>query len=79
MTNKQKYDNAFAEALSIDISEVNDSLEYRGIDEWDSIGHIELVSKLEEAFDIALDTSDIVDLSSYKKGIEILAKYKVNI
>ena len=36
-------------------------------------------SKLEETFDIMLETDDIIDFSSYKKGIEILAKYKVEI
>ena len=44
-----------------------------------SIGHMTLMSKLEEEFNISLETDDIVDFSSFKKGIEILKKYKVNI
>ena len=38
-----------------------------------------LVAALEDAFEIMLDTDDIIDLSSYKKGIEILKKYKIEI
>ena len=34
---------------------------------------------LEEEFKITLETDDIVDFSSFKKGIEILNKYKVTI
>ena len=38
---------------------------------------IRLISGLEESFKISLDTDDIVEFSSYKKGIEILKKYKI--
>ena len=33
-----------------------------------------LVSALEDAFDIMLDTDDIIDFNSFEKGKEILAK-----
>ena len=33
-----------------------------------------LIAALEDAFDIMMDTDDIIDLSSYEKGKEILAK-----
>ena len=36
-----------------------------------------LMSGLEEAFSITLETDDIIDFSSYNKGKEILRKYKV--
>ena len=76
MTNKEKYVNAFVEMLEVDASEV-ENLEYQGIDAWDSVGHMSLVSELEDAFDIMMDTDDIIDLSSYQKGIEILKKYDI--
>ena len=38
-----------------------------------------LISALEENFKISIETDDIVDFSSFKKGIEILKKYKVQI
>ena len=34
-------------------------------------------NSLEEAFDIMIDTDDIIDLSSYEKGKDILNKYEV--
>jgi acyl carrier protein len=77
MTNLEKYNQAFAEALDLEEKDVNESLEYQGIESWDSIGHMELISQLEDMFGIMLDTDDIVDLSSYNVGKEILAKYDI--
>ena len=34
---------------------------------------------LKEEFSISVETDDIIDFSSFKKGIEILKKYKVQI
>ena len=77
MDNKQKYKDIFIKSLSIDVSKFNEEIKYNEIPEWDSIGHMTLMSGLEEGFSIAMETDDVVDFSSYKKGIEILKKYKV--
>ena len=79
MDNKDKYKNAFIEAFSIDENKLKKNLEYNTIPEWDSIGHMSLIGNLEEAFKISMETDDIIDLSSYNKGLEILKKYKVDI
>ena len=78
MTNLEKYRNAFVEGLGISEEQV-DGLTFQSIPEWDSVGHMGLIAALEEAFDIVFDTDDIVDLSSFEKGKEILAKYNVTI
>ena len=77
MTNLEKYRNSFVTSFSISENDLSDSLEYNGIDAWDSIGHMTLVSNLESEFSISIDVDDILDFSSYKKGIELLKKYKV--
>ena len=78
MSNLEKYRKVFSKSLSIDHSKVNDKLKYNDIPEWDSIGHMTLMSGLEEEFKISIETDDIVDFSSFEKGKEILKKYKVN-
>ena len=77
MSNKQKYQDIFIKSLSINNNKFNENIKYNEIPEWDSIGHMTLMSGLEEGFGITMDTDDIVDFSSFKKGIEILKKYKV--
>lgn len=79
MTNQEKYNQAFAEALVLEPDEINSGLVYQSIPAWDSVGHMQLVAALEDAFDIMLDAEDIIDFSSYDKGIEILRKYEVEL
>ena len=77
MTNLVKYNEAFTENFSVEAAMLKDDLEYNTIPEWDSIGHMSLIASLEEAFDITMETDDIVEFSSYGKGKEILSKYGV--
>ena len=77
MDNKEKYKQIFKNSLSID-ENFSEELKYNDVPEWDSIGHMTLMSALEEGFKITLETDDIIDFSSFKKGVEILKKYKVN-
>jgi acyl carrier protein len=77
MTNLEKYTNAFTETFGISAEDAG-NLKYQGIEAWDSVGHMTLVSAIEDAFDIMMDTDDIIDFSSYEKGKEILSsKYDV--
>ncbi len=78
MDNKELYINAFVEGLGIDEEQV-EGLKFQGVPEWDSVGHMTLVAAIEDAFDIVLDTDDIITFDSFDKGIEILAKYDVTI
>ena len=75
MDNNLKYKQAFLEGLLIDESVLEGNLEYNTVTEWDSIGHMSLVAELEEKFDIMMEMEDIIDFSSFKKGIETLKKY----
>ena len=79
MSTVAKYSEIFKTALNVDANKVNKNLKYNEIEEWDSIGHMTLVAALEEEYKITLETDDIIDFSSFKKGMEILKKYKVNI
>ena len=79
MSNIEISRNIFVESLSINLKDLKEDLKYNDIPEWASIGHITLISNLEDAFEINIETDDIVDFSSYKKGLEILKKYKVSI
>jgi acyl carrier protein len=78
MTNLELYINAFVEGLGIDEDQV-EGLAFQGVPEWDSVGHMTLVAAIEDAFDIVLDTDDIITFDSFEKGKEILKKYEVEI
>lgn len=76
MTNLEKYNNVFCENLNVTVDQLA-GLKYQGVELWDSVGHMTLVAAIEDAFDIMMDTDDIIDLSSYEKGKEILKRYDV--
>lgn len=78
MTNKEKYNKAFVEALDIEEDQL-EGLVYQGVPSWDSVGHMGLISEIEDTFDVQFETDDIVDFGSYEKGIELLKKYDVTI
>jgi len=76
MSNLEKYTQAFVETFTI-AKEQLPGLEYQGIQEWDSVGHMALIAALEDLFDIMFDTNDIIDFNSFEKGKELLKKYGV--
>ena len=74
MSNLEKYNNAFCEAFGINEDQLV-GLQYQQIELWDSVGHMTLVANVEDAFDIMMETDDIIDFSSYEKGIDILKQH----
>lgn len=78
MTNLEKYNEAFINSLGVEEQQLQ-GLTYQSVDTWDSVGHMQLIATLEDAFDIMFDTDDIIDFSSYVKGKELIAKYGVTI
>lgn len=79
MSALEKYYQLFTEIFSLQAEEVKDDLAYNTIPAWDSVGHMMLMSALEDAFGIIMETEDIIDFSSVGKGKEILKKYDIEI
>ena len=79
MTSVNKYSKIFKTALNISDDKLSENLKYNEIEEWDSIGHMTLIAALEEEYKINLETDDVIEFSSFKKGMSILKKYNVEI
>ena len=79
MSNLDLYKKTFISSLSIDEKVFSEKLEYNEIPEWDSIGHMTLISELEEKFSISFETDDIVNFSSFEEGKKILNKMGVKL
>lgn len=78
MNNIEKYTQAFVDAFEVTPEQVPE-LKYQSIKAWDSVGHMALMAKLEEAFDIMMEPDDIVDFASFTVGKEMLStKYGVD-
>lgn len=73
-----KYENVFINTFEISKEQLP-NLKYQDIESWDSVGHMILITALEEAFSIMLEPDDIVDFSSFDEGKTILKKYGVEL
>ena len=79
MSNDAALKNAFAEGLGVNVDDVEwDSLEYRGIEQWDSVAHMQVVAEIEDAFDIMMEIDDVIAMSSFTVTKDILGKYDVS-
>lgn len=79
MNTTQTLHDIIAAALSIPANEVTDDLSYQSIPEWDSVSHIYLITELEAAFNITIDTDEVLEMSSVEKVKETLRKHNVRI
>ena len=77
MSNIEKLNNAIIDGLQVKPEQISDNLTYSDTKEWDSVAHMTLIAAIEEAFDVMLDTDDIVDMSNVSKIKEILGKYEI--
>ena len=77
MENLEKYNNAFVQVFGAKVEELNDNYGKETVEEWDSVHQLGLIGELEEDFDIMFDPEDIMEMTSYAKGKELLAKYDV--
>ena len=72
---EEKLREVFSQVLGMDASQVTDELQYAVAEGWDSVAHMSLIAAIEEAFDIMIDAEDVIDMSSFKKARDIVAKY----
>ena len=55
---------ALVEVLGLESAEIIAELSAVDVEAWDSIGHLNLIMRIEEAFDIRFETSEIPELNS---------------
>lgn len=72
---EEKVAKVFKDIIGVDPATERAALVYGETPGWDSVAHMTLIAGLEEAFDCMLDMDDIIDMSSYDKALEIMAKY----
>jgi acyl carrier protein len=71
--------SVFAEALDVDPATIDwDTVAYRGIEQWDSVAHMRLVAEIEDAFDVMLDTDDVIGMSTFIIARDTLARLGVD-
>ena len=78
MKNSEKYRNAFIDALELEEDEVSEDLALGETSEWDSLGHMILISTIEDAFDVSIESEEMTEFDSYRSGMELLKRLGVD-
>ena len=79
MNNKEKYQQLFIDLFAVAPSDLDESFTFKDQSKWDSLAHLQLISELEETFDILFDSQDILNYGSYLNGLTILQRYGVEL
>ena len=79
MTNLEKYNDIFVEVFGADVAQLGDNYSKETVAEWDSVHQLNIISLMEETFDLMLDPEDIMACISYNAGKEILAKNGIDL
>ena len=74
MTNLEKYDAIFTEVFGATTDQLGDNYSKETVSEWDSVHQLNIISLMEETFDLMLDPEDIMTCTSYNAGKKILTK-----
>lgn len=73
---KEKVLAIVAACLEKDVSELSLETEMDGVDNWDSMRNVMILSRLEEDFDLMIPEDDIFDLVSIGAIVEEIKKIK---
>jgi acyl carrier protein len=77
MENLEKYKTVFMDVFEVEVDVLNDAFSSTNVDSWDSITQLNLVTSIEDMFDVILDTEDILGFKSFENGKIILKKYNI--
>lgn len=65
----------FCEELNLEDKDLVDSTAYNSLEAWDSLTHLKIVSRIEEAFGIEMEVDDIIAMENFSKAKEIISRY----
>lgn len=79
MANLEKYKSIFMDVFNVKEDVLNSEFTKENVEGWDSIKQLALSSSMEEEFDLLFDAEDILGLTSFDAGLDILRKNDVEI
>lgn len=74
MTNLEKYNAIYGEVFGATADQLGDNFSKETVSEWDSVHQLNIISLMEETFDLMLDPEDIMACTSYTAGKDILTR-----
>lgn len=72
MNTLEKVIEIVATTCDVDKSEVNENSTVGDFPAWDSVGHLSILSSVEETFDISFDPEEMMELEDVKDIVEVV-------
>jgi len=72
MNTKDQVLNIFSNLFNLPENQIDMKFTKKDIESWDSIGHLSLIMRLEEEFQIKLTTDEIVGINDIENCIKII-------
>lgn len=72
MTTLERVAKVFGDTLDCDAGAISKATVPDDVPGWDSVGHMSLVSSLEDEFGVEFDVDDIMEMTNVAKIVEIV-------
>ena len=76
---EQRLKQIISSLLQIPENEIINESSMENVENWDSLKHIELLTYIEEKFDIKLETEEMIQMTNYEEIKRILRKKGIGI
>jgi acyl carrier protein len=76
---QDRLNEILSKILLVDSGEIHDDLSREGVEDWDSMTHLMLVSEVETAFDVALTDDDIMSINTVGDLRKILVRLGISL
>jgi len=73
MSIEERVRNVIAQVFGLNKSEVSPTASQDTLEKWDSFGHMNLCVAIEEEFSVRLDDTQIVEMTSVPKVVQVLS------
>ena len=61
-----KIKNVMSSIFDVELDQINDTTTQGDLENWDSLGHMNLVVALEEEFELVFDEEEIIEMMNFK-------------
>lgn len=61
-----KIKNVMSSIFDVELDQINDTTTQGDLEQWDSMGHMNLVVALEEEFELVFDEEEIIEMMNFK-------------
>ncbi len=62
----------FATALDLEVEEIEEDSSQDSLEDWDSLGHLNLISEIEKTFKVKITMNEVTEMTTYAKVKEIV-------